>query len=255
MTYEQLIEKMVEAVIEDFDFDRVHRIMVHLDWKWDIGDGIMIVPSKYRIMKEAERILTNVSKHYGEDTYSYSCGGFIAAIDGNELTLQFEVTSTTAYADDFTDNPESSESETESDDEKIKKAIIRVFTGESNYTSKEDANKYIAWLRQQGNGKSWKPTKEEMDVLYGLAYITNQYDERKEEVITRLYQDLKREFFNGSSYENMFPTNTSTEDDVRRRNTIQVLEYARSLDAYNQYGKEDIDKDIAWLEKTLKQRK
>lgn len=39
------------------------------------------------------------------------------------------------------------------------------------------------------------------------------------------------------------------EDDVRRRSTIQVLEYARSLDTYNQYGKADIDKNIAWLEK------
>lgn len=59
----------------------------------------------------------------------------------------------------------------------------------------------------------------------------------------------KREFFNDSSYENMFPTNTSTEDDIRRRSTIQVLEYARSLDTYNQYGKADIDKNIAWLKK------
>ena len=105
-------------------------------------------------------------------------------------------------------------------------------------------------MRQYVDKKtSWKPSKEEMDVLYGLAYITNKYDEHKEEVITRLYQDLKREFFNGSSYENMFP---NTENDVRRRSTIQVLEYARSLDNYNQYGKADIDKNIAWLEKQSK---
>ena len=44
------------------------------------------------------------------------------------------------------------------------------------------------------------------------------------------------------------------EDDVRRRSTIQVLEYARSLDAYNQYGKADIDKNIAWLEKQGEQK-
>lgn len=111
----------------------------------------------------------------------------------------------------------------------------------------EDA---IAWLEKQGKETSWKPSKEEMDVLYGLAYITNKYDEHKEEVITCLYQDLKREFFNGSSYENMFP---NTENDVRRRSTIQVLEYARSLDNYNQYGKADIDKNIAWLEKQGKE--
>ena len=147
----------------------------------------------------------------------------------------------------------------ESEDEKIRKGIIdflwkeKIFLQEA-HSSVENNPKYrfvmdaIAWLEKQGKEKSWKPSKEEMDVLYGLAYITNQYDEHKEEVITRLYQTLKREFYNGSSYENMFP-NTSTEDDVRRRNTIQVLEYARSLDTYNQYGKADIDKNIAWLEK------
>ena len=109
----------------------------------------------------------------------------------------------------------------------------------------EDA---IAWLEKQGKKSSWKPSKEEMDVLYSLSYITNEYDEHKEDVITHLYQDLKREFFNDSSYENMFSLDNK-EDDVRRRSTIQVLEYARSLDAYNQYGKADIDKNIAWLKK------
>lgn len=104
----------------------------------------------------------------------------------------------------------------------------------------------MSLVEEEDKETNWKPSKEEMDVLYGLAYITNKYDEHKEEVIARLYQDLKREFFNGSSYENMFP---NTENDVRRRSTIQVLEYARSLDHYNQYGKADIDKNIAWLEK------
>lgn len=107
-------------------------------------------------------------------------------------------------------------------------------------------NKVEGLVEKADEETNWKPSKEEMDVLYSLAYITNKYDEHKEEVIARLYQDLKREFFNGSSYENMFP---NTENDVRRRSTIQVLEYARSLDNYNQYGKADIDKNIAWLEK------
>ena len=104
------------------------------------------------------------------------------------------------------------------------------------------------WLEKQDKKSSWKPSKEEMDVLYSLSYITNEYDEHKEDVITHLYQDLKREFFNDSSYENMFSLDNK-EDDMRRISTIQVLEYARSLDAYNQYGKADIDKNIAWLKK------
>lgn len=144
----------------------------------------------------------------------------------------------------------------ESEDEKIKNAIL-------NHLKKmwgncqddvcgvhvEDA---IDWLEKQDKKSNWKPSKEEMDVLYSLSYITNEYDEYKEYVITHLYQDLKREFFNDSSYENMFSLDNK-EDDVRRRSTIQVLEYARSLDAYNQYGKADIDKNIAWLEKQGKE--
>ena len=142
------------------------------------------------------------------------------------------------------------------DDEKIRKGIIsgmKALQEKGKYTcfANIPMDDVFAWLEKQGKETSWKPSKEEMDVLYGLAYITNQYDEHKEEVITRLYQDLKREFFNGSSYENMFP---NTGDDVRRRSTIQVLEYARSLDNYNQYGKADIDKNIAWLEKQAEEK-
>ena len=118
----------------------------------------------------------------------------------------------------------------------------------NNSEYKKKAEKAIAWLEKQDKKSSWKPSKEEMDALYSLSYITNEYDEYKEDVITHLYQDLKREFFNDSSYENMFSLDNK-EDDVRRKSTIQVLEYARSLDAYNQYGKADIDKNIAWLKK------
>ena len=101
--------------------------------------------------------------------------------------------------------------------------ISSVQTSLEAYRIKEDGGTFkwtdemIEGLAEEESEKklsveSWKPSKEEMDVLYGLAYITNQYDEHKEEIITRLYQDLKREFFNGSSYENMFP---DTEDDIQ----------------------------------------
>lgn len=102
MSREQLIENMVAAVMEDFDFDRVHRIMVNLDWKWDIGDGEMTIPSIYRIMKKAEGLLTSAASHYGEnENYSCGSGGFMAHLDGTTLTLQFVLTETTSYADDF----------------------------------------------------------------------------------------------------------------------------------------------------------
>ena len=137
------------------------------------------------------------------------------------------------------------------DDERLRKTAI-AFLKDFAEQGYENAVECIDWLEKQCKKSSWKPSKEEMDVLYSLSYITNEYDEHKEDVITHLYQDLKREFFNDSSYENMFSLDNK-EDDVRRRSTIQVLEYARSLDAYNQYGKADIDKNIAWLEKQGKQ--
>lgn len=139
-------------------------------------------------------------------------------------------------------------------DEKIKNAILdllKIWRNYKDYVYGVHVKDAINWLETKDKKSSWKPSKEEMDVLYSLSYITNEYDEHKEDVITHLYQDLKREFFNDSSYENMFSLDNK-EDDVRRRSTIQVLEYARSLDAYNQYGKADIDKNIAWLEKQSK---
>lgn len=142
----------------------------------------------------------------------------------------------------------------EDKDEKIKNAILdllKIWRNYKDYVYGVHVEDAIDWLERQSKKSSWKPSKEEMDVLYSLSYITNEYNEHKEDVITHLYQDLKREFFNDSSYENMFSLDNK-EDNVRRRSTIQILEYARSLDAYNQYGKADIDKNIAWLEKQSK---
>lgn len=141
------------------------------------------------------------------------------------------------------------------DDDRIKKDLIQWVNEFPDIIWRGHYKKdIIDWFEKQDKKSSWKPSKEEMDALYSLSYITNEYDEHKEDVITHLYQDLKREFFNDSSYENMFSLDNK-EDDVRRRSTIQVLEYARSLDAYNQYGKADIDKNISWLEKQGEQEK
>lgn len=102
MSKEELIDKMVTAVMEDFDFDRVHRVMVNLDWKWDIGNGEMTAPSSYRLTKKAEGLLRDAAQHYGDKEF-YSCGngGFTARLDGETLTLQFTLTEMTSYASDF----------------------------------------------------------------------------------------------------------------------------------------------------------
>ena len=101
----ELIDKMVTAVMEEFDFDRVHRIMENLDWKWDgIGCCKMTVPSTYRMTKYAEKLLRDAAQHYGgKESYSCSSGGFTAKFDGEALTLQFILTEMTSFASDFID--------------------------------------------------------------------------------------------------------------------------------------------------------
>ena len=101
----------------------------------------------------------------------------------------------------------------ESNDEKIRKWLIKVFQhsliqGKASLFETNDIkiDNVLAWLEKQGEQNKWKPSKDEMDALYGLAYITNKMDDKKDEAVTKLYQDLKREFFNGTSYENMFPS-------------------------------------------------
>lgn len=89
------------------------------------------------------------------------------------------------------------------DDERLRKTTI-AFLKDFAEQGYENAVECIDWLEKQVDHNKWKPSKDEMDALYGLAYITNKMDDKKDEAITKLYQDLKREFFNGASYENMF---------------------------------------------------
>lgn len=49
MSREELIETMVTAVMEEFDFDRVHRAMVNLDWKLDF---CVFQGNKYLILRK-----------------------------------------------------------------------------------------------------------------------------------------------------------------------------------------------------------
>ena len=92
--------------------------------------------------------------------------------------------------------------EKENEDEKIRKQIIGFFSGRyalCNINTKEA----IAYLEKQKEQK-WSPSEREMGALYNLCYISNQITDENDVELTRLYQDLKREYFNGRSFENMF---------------------------------------------------
>lgn len=64
----------IGKVMDYFDFGRVHKVMVALDWKWiSIDDGIR-VPDEFEIRTEARRLLTQAVK----EKMSIATGGFYA---------------------------------------------------------------------------------------------------------------------------------------------------------------------------------
>ena len=84
MTKEQLKEKMIDDVLSDFDFEKVHRIMEELDWRWCEEDDAH-VPSIYTLIKQAKELL---SKAFDEED-RVATGGFIADYCEGELSLLF----------------------------------------------------------------------------------------------------------------------------------------------------------------------
>ena len=102
MKREELIEKMVSEVMEKFDFDKVHNVMVYLDWRWQIDNGVRTVPSSYRLMKQAESLLWEVMQYYPDTGFhSLGTGGFMASLDDGSLSLQFILEEMTVDDRDF----------------------------------------------------------------------------------------------------------------------------------------------------------
>jgi hypothetical protein len=105
MKQEHLIDRMITDIMEDFDFEKVHNIMMSLDWKWDIGNGETTVPSIYRITSQAERLLRDAAKDYGKkDHHTISSGGFTATLYEDMLTLSFELEEVTVFPKDYNEN-------------------------------------------------------------------------------------------------------------------------------------------------------
>ena len=86
----------------------------------------------------------------------------------------------------------------ESEDEKIKKDIIRVFKGEISFTSEKENEKYIAWLEKQGKQKQpWEPTAAQLIVIKDL--IEDKNTSKVNKVILRgMFEEFKQ-FTNSQS--------------------------------------------------------
>lgn len=71
----------IDDIMDTFDFARVHKAMVALDWKWAFCDG---APEEYELRKFARKLLKDACIHG-----STSCGGFTAIYEPDYLSLKF----------------------------------------------------------------------------------------------------------------------------------------------------------------------
>lgn len=92
----KLRDAMIKDIMDDFDFDEVHKVMKYLGWEWSDCDD---VPSTYSIIKLAEWLLKEA---YDKNT-TVAQGGFRASMENGSLELSFILQSITAFAEDYQD--------------------------------------------------------------------------------------------------------------------------------------------------------
>ena len=88
------LDLKVKYLIDHFDFDKVHRTMIALDWKWqhieDQTDPTSRVPTIERMKESARYLLLKAGSH--KDSY-WATGGFHAQrFKNGNLQLQFVLT-------------------------------------------------------------------------------------------------------------------------------------------------------------------
>jgi len=94
----QKLQKSKEDCIAHIDFDKIHSVMQHLDWKWFTGDDVS-VPSMSKLVLFAQKQLNTAVQGFLQNDcneYFASSGGFKASVHGFadgfcRVTLEFVV--------------------------------------------------------------------------------------------------------------------------------------------------------------------
>ena len=84
MQYNKTKEELINEVLDNFDFERVHQVMKFLDWRWiNIYEGGTLVPSIARLVAAAQDYLSRAydaleKLEWNESEYMVGSGGFEA---------------------------------------------------------------------------------------------------------------------------------------------------------------------------------
>ena len=77
----ETIQSLVDEMIDSFDFEKVHRVMEHVDWKYVKSDGTIGLPEIIDLKRVARYCLRNAYRYslkYGDDASVVGTGGFEA---------------------------------------------------------------------------------------------------------------------------------------------------------------------------------
>ena len=83
------IRDSIDGILDEFDFEKVHRVMEFMNWKWAICDErIYDIPSISDLRKRARESLISVTE--GGNKWC-SCGGFYASNINGYIDLRFVI--------------------------------------------------------------------------------------------------------------------------------------------------------------------
>ena len=82
----------IEYILDNFDWEKVRKVMEVLDWKWSTSaSNEMVIPSFSTLRRNAKALLIQVSEG---DYDSIKTGGFAACkLPDGHLELRFEIDS------------------------------------------------------------------------------------------------------------------------------------------------------------------
>ena len=97
MKDDELFVKLWTDIAENFEWENVHNVMNHLDWKWVTTEATLEVPSLGRIMSESYKKCREAFVY----KKTISSGGFTASYCPTDqiLSLDFVLTDWEAYND------------------------------------------------------------------------------------------------------------------------------------------------------------
>ena len=80
---------LIDEIMDNFDFERVHKTMIALNWGWADKDDyeLLSIPEMYELKSHARKLL----KASMEENMCIGTGGFFVEKDGDYISLKFVV--------------------------------------------------------------------------------------------------------------------------------------------------------------------